>query len=56
MSQSLKLCNPVNKMYLEGTVSQNFDLGPTFHFIFKKRETFNHFLQLNILDFIKKKI
>ena len=33
MSPSLKLWNPVDKMYWEGSVSQSFDLGPTFYFI-----------------------
>ena len=28
MSPSLKLCNPVDNMDMEGTVSQNSDLGP----------------------------
>ena len=38
---------------LEGTVSQNFDLGLSYHFIFKKRITFGHFLKLFFLDCIK---
>ena len=43
----------VDYIHLEGTVSQNFDLGPSFDFITKKRVTFYYFLQLNFLDFIK---
>ena len=30
-----RLCNLINNVYLEGTVSQIFDLGPSFYFMSK---------------------
>ena len=34
----------VDNIHLEGTVSQNFDLRPSFHFVTKKRVTFYYLL------------
>ena len=35
MSLTLKLNDPVDNIHLEGTVSQIFDVGPTFYFMSK---------------------
>ena len=41
------------EVLVEGRVSQNIYLGPSFHFMTKKRVTFCHFFQYKFLHFIK---
>ena len=52
----IKFCPCVDNIYMEGTVSQNFDIGPSFYFMTKKRETFCIFSKFNFLHFIKQKV
>ena len=40
MSSALKLSELVDNIHLEGTVSQVFDLGPTFYFMSKNGKLF----------------
>ena len=63
MDISLRICFPGmqfcivgQKVVLEGTVSQIFDLGLSFYFYVKKRVTFGHFLKLSFLDCIKQNL
>ena len=47
----------VHDVPFEGRVSQNFDLGLSFHVIYgTKRETFCYFFKLDFLDSIKLKL
>ena len=43
---TLKLYNPVDNIHWEKTVSQNFDLGPTFYFMLKKGKLLTIFCNL----------
>ena len=36
----LKLSDRIDNILMEGTVSQNFDLGPSFYFMLKKGKLF----------------
>ena len=44
------------KVLLEGSVSQIFYLGPSFHFMAKNGQLFVFFMQNNFLHFIKLKL
>ena len=46
----------IHKVLLEGSMSQNFDLGLSFFFNVKKRVTFDPFLIFKFLHFIKSKL
>ena len=46
----------IDNIHMEGTVSQNFDIGPSFIFIQKKREDFDYFFMIIFLHFIKQKL
>ena len=48
----LKFPLRVPKVHLEGSLSQNVDVGPSSYFM-KKRVTFYHFLQYKFFHFIK---
>ena len=59
----LDICLPMieffpdgHKILSEGSVSENFDLGLSFAFNVKKRETVCEVLKLNFLDYIKYKL
>ena len=48
MSVFLKSLGCVDSILIKGTLSQNFDIRLSFHFIYKKKkqETFSKFLQI----------
>ena len=55
LNRSLNFSGYICNMLIEGTVSQNFDLGPSFYFMTKKGN-FLIFLQIIFLDFIKREL
>ena len=52
ISITLLFGDRVDNVHLEGTVSQNFDSSPSFHFMIKNGKLFTIFF-LIFLDFIK---
>ena len=48
---TFSVCN--HNILLEGRVSQNYDLGLSYHFMYKKRVTFGDLFLCQILHFIK---
>ena len=47
------ICNLIDNSYLEGTLSQISDLGPSFYFMSKNGKRFFNICQHNFLDIIK---
>ena len=46
----------VDNIYMEGTLSQNVDIGPSFYFMTKNGELFAFSSKFNFLHFIKQKV
>ena len=42
----IEFCPCVDNIYMEGTVSQNFDIGPSFYFMTKNGKLFAFFRSL----------
>ena len=51
----MKLSVNLPEVVLEGSMSQIFDIGPSFYYV-KNRVTFYHFFQFQFLHFIKFKL
>ena len=49
----LKLYKAVDNIHLEGTVSQNCNIGPSFIFMSENRKTFIIFFTIIFIDFKK---
>ena len=49
----VKLDQAVYNIHLEGTLSQNVDIGPSFIFMLKNGKIFHYFFIIIFLDFIK---